>query len=198
MSANLLKTIQCSRNITSAVIRQKHTLITGEGRLSVEAVGAQRQQPHQQIHQVVVSAQQGSLSPPASVLMPANVEELQASEKAQFSPRRTRDTSSARIAAYGSLYGSGSFGSEGVRESRYNHGSVPLDRHVDVYDCSDTVALDSLVQTNVPKPYGLSGQAPSQFSSPDCHGAQDDKYIAGDLQDHHQSTQNSSKKTSVE
>ncbi|KAK7068292.1 hypothetical protein SK128_012895 [Halocaridina rubra] len=194
MATSFLKSIHCGRRISSAVVRQKHTLLPGEGRINDVAGVQQQQQPHQHMHQVVVR-QTGVPPPPSIVSVPPNVEEIQATAKAQFSPHRARDTSSARIAAYGSLYGSGPMRSEGVRESRFNVSSVPVDRHVDVYDRNDTVALDSLVQTNVPKPYGLSGQAPSQFSSPDCHGAQGDKYVAGDLQDHHQSTQVSSKKT---
>lgn len=201
MSASVLKkTIQCGRSISTAVnvVRHKHTLIPGEGRQGIEAVGTQQQQPHQQIHQVV-SAVQSAVPPPPSVFMPPNVENLRASEKARFSPKRTRDTSSAHIAAYGNLFASGLGNSGGMQNTSYNQGSVPVDSHVEVYDCSDTVTLDSLIQTNVPQPYEISGQAPSQFSSPDCHGAQGDKYVSGDLQDHHHSTQwnSASKKKSV-
>lgn len=196
MSATVLKTVKCGRNISAAVFRQKHTLTAGESRLGAEAVGTQQQQRHQQMHQVVAQSGAAPLPPP-HIFMPPNVKELEASEKAQFSPRRTRDTSSARLAALGSLYSSGMMKSEGVRESSYNFDSVPVDCHIGVYDGSNTVSLDSSIQTNVPKPFGLSAQAPSHFHAPDCHGEQDDKYVAGDLQDHHQSTHISSKKTSV-
>lgn len=195
MSATVLKTVKCGRNISAAVFRQKHTLTAGESRLGAEAVGTQQQQRHQQMHQVVAQSGAAPLPPP-HIFMPPNVKELEASEKAQFSPRRTRDTSSARLAALGSLYSSGMMKSEGVRESSYNFDSVPVDCHIGVYDGSNTVSLDSSIQTNVPKPFGLSAQAPSHFHAPDCHGEQDDKYVAGDLQDHHQSTHISSKKTS--
>lgn len=44
------------------------------------------------------------------------------------------------------------------------------------------------MQANVPKPYGISGKAPVHLNMLGGQWAQDDKYVSGDLLDHHHST----------
>lgn len=163
--------------VVSAGARHKHTL-------SAEQQQQQQQQPPQQkMHQ----AASGMTSfQPSHIPMPANVEELQASEKARFSPRRNRDVSS-QLNQVGSLFSSGFMGNQGS-QSAYNRGTLPVDSHVDVYDARITVSLSSVMQTNVPKPYGISGKAPVHLNMPGGQWAQDDKYVSGDLHDHHHST----------
>lgn len=51
------------------------------------------------------------------------------------------------------------------------------------------------MQTTVPKPFEVSGKAPTHLNMPGGQWAQDDKYISGDLHDHHHSNITSSKKT---
>ena len=43
------------------------------------------------------------------------------------------------------------------------------------------------MQTNVPKPYGITGKAPAHLNMPGGQWAQDEKYISGDLHTFHHS-----------
>ncbi|XP_069176010.1 uncharacterized protein [Procambarus clarkii] len=159
--------------VVSAGARHKHTLSAEQ----------QQQPPQQKMHQ----AASGMTSfQPSHIPMPANVEELQASEKARFSPRRNRDVSS-QLNQVGSLFSSGFMGNQGS-QSAYNRGTLPVDSHVDVYDARITVSLSSVMQANVPKPYGISGKVPVHLNMLGGQWAQDDKYVSGDLLDHHHST----------
>nr|XP_045626179.1 uncharacterized protein LOC123775240 [Procambarus clarkii] len=45
-----------------------------------------------------------------------------------------------------------------------------------------------VMQANVPKPYGISGKVPVHLNMLGGQWAQDDKYVSGDLLDHHHST----------
>ncbi|XP_069175901.1 uncharacterized protein [Procambarus clarkii] len=159
--------------VVSAGARHKHT----------HSAEQQQQPPQQKMHQ----AASGMTSfQPSHIPMPANVEELQASEKARFSPRRNRDVSS-QLNQVGSLFSSGFMGNQGS-QSAYNRGTLPDDSHVDVYDARITVSLSSVMQANVPKPYGISGKVPVHLNMLGGQWAQDDKYVSGDLLDHHHST----------
>lgn len=53
------------------------------------------------------------------------------------------------------------------------------------------------MQTNVPKPYGIRGKAPVHLNMPGGQWAQDDKYVSGDLQQHHHSKITSTKKSGI-
>ncbi|XP_076046069.1 uncharacterized protein LOC143028186 [Oratosquilla oratoria] len=126
-----------------------------------------------------------------SIPMPPNVEELQASEKARFSPHRARDTSSAHLAAKlnqpSGVFGGGFMGDQGTKQS-FNLQSSPVDNHVGVYDCGNAVSLSSVMQTNVPKPFNCNTKGNFvHLNMPGGQWAQDDKYISGDLHDYHYS-----------
>lgn len=156
-----------------------------------------QQQPCQKMHQVVGS----QVAATAYIPLPPNVEELQASEKARFSPRRTRDTSSAHIATkvnqVGSVFSAGFMGSQGSQGSSFNTSTIPVDSHLDVYDRANAVSLSSVMQTNVPKPFGIKGKAPVHLNMPGGQWSQDDKYVSGELQQHHHSTITSVKKPGI-
>lgn len=49
------------------------------------------------------------------------------------------------------------------------------------------------MQTNVPKPYGITGKAPAHLNMPGGQWAQDEKYISGDLHTFHHSNISSKK-----
>lgn len=49
------------------------------------------------------------------------------------------------------------------------------------------------MQTNVPKPYGITGKAPAHLNMPGGQWAQDEKYISGDLHTFHHSNLSSKK-----
>ncbi|XP_047480953.1 uncharacterized protein LOC125033470 [Penaeus chinensis] len=199
-SAAVLKTVQGKGSSVSKAANacitacHKHTLTAGEGKVALERT---RQQPCQKMHQVVGS----QVAATAYIPLPPNVEELQASEKARFSPRRTRDTSSAHIATkvnqVGSVFSAGFMGSQGSQGSSFNTSTIPVDSHLDVYDRANAVSLSSVMQTNVPKPFGIKGKAPVHLNMPGGQWSQDDKYVSGELQQHHHSTITSVKKPGI-
>ncbi|XP_053635903.2 uncharacterized protein [Cherax quadricarinatus] len=158
--------------------QHKHTLAPEQSQQGQQ----QPQQQKQKMHQAVSGM---TIARPSCIPMPPNVEEIQASEKARFSRRRTRDISS-KLNQMGSLFGSGFMGDQGSRGA-FNTGTLPVDSHVDVYDSRITVSLSSVMQTNVPKPFEISGKAPVHLNMPGGQWAQDDKYVSGDLQDCHHS-----------
>lgn len=54
-----------------------------------------------------------------------------------------------------------------------------------------------VMQTNVPKPFGIKGKAPVHLNMPGGQWSQDDKYVSGELQQHHHSTITSIKKPGI-
>ncbi|KAK3872786.1 hypothetical protein Pcinc_022146 [Petrolisthes cinctipes] len=166
-------------------VRHTHTLAGAE---FVEK--HQQQQPQQkQMHQAVAS----HVSPPGALIpMPPNVEELQASEKARFSPRRTRDISS-KLNQVGAVFGGGFMSSQGSHSSNFNTTSSPSDSRADVYDAHNAVSLSSVMQSNVPKPFEINGKAPVHLNMPGGQWAQGEKYLSGDLQTCHHSNLTSKK-----
>lgn len=54
-----------------------------------------------------------------------------------------------------------------------------------------------VMQTNVPKPFGIKGKAPVHLNMPGGQWSQDDKYVSGELQQHHHSTITSVKKPGI-
>ncbi|KAK8374696.1 hypothetical protein O3P69_010534 [Scylla paramamosain] len=54
-------------------------------------------------------------------------------------------------------------------------------------------ASEKVMQTNVPKPYGITGKAPVHLNMPGGQWAQDEKYISGDLHTFHHSNISSKK-----
>ncbi|KAG0720325.1 Protein FAM210B, mitochondrial [Chionoecetes opilio] len=134
------------------------------------------------MHQVMNSRIPGS----ANICMPFNVEELQNSEKSRFSPRRNRDVSS-KLNQVGGVFGAKFMSTQGSQEAAFNISSHPVDSHFDIYDSRITVSLSSVMQTNVPKPYGITGKAPVHLNMPGGQWAQDEKYISGDLHTFHHS-----------
>ena len=129
-----------------------------------------------------------SLHPP---LMPPNLDELNSS-RFKFSARRSRDIS-GRLAL---LSGGGlSVGRAGQDDQRA--GAAP-DSHVQSYDCRGAVSLHSVMQTNVPEPFDVHvtsghtadelhqpGGHPTHLNMPGGQAAQEEKFIARDLQDVH-------------
>lgn len=164
-----------------------HTLTTETPQLK------QQTQQRKKMHQILSST---AIPGSAHVPMPHNVEELQASEKARFSPRRNRDVSS-KLNQVGGVFGTKFMSTQGSQEATFNNSSHPVDSHSDIYDSRITVSLSSVMQTNVPKPYGITGKAPAHLNMPGGQWAQDEKYISGDLHTFHHSNI-SSKKNPVE
>ncbi|XP_042213610.1 uncharacterized protein LOC121860515 [Homarus americanus] len=161
MSTVVMKTVKGGRAVCVAVngtVRYKHTL------------EQQQQQQQKKLHHQVSGT---TTTAAAFISMPANVEELSASHKARFSPRRTRDVSS-KLTQVGSLFGSGFMSGQGTQGGTFNSGTQPIDSHIDVYDSRITVSLSSVMQTNVPKPYEISAgsSAPQHARRPVGAGRQ--------------------------
>ncbi|KAK8374692.1 hypothetical protein O3P69_010534 [Scylla paramamosain] len=189
MAMAALKGLQGGRVLagTSTPTRHMHTLTTETPQLK------QQTQQRKKMHQILSSAH---IPGTAHISMPPNVEELQASEKARFSPRRNRDVSS-KLNQVGGVFGAKFMSTQGTHEAAFNNSSHPIDSHSDIYDSRITVSLSSVMQTNVPKPYGITGKAPVHLNMPGGQWAQDEKYISGDLHTFHHSNI-SSKKNPVE
>ncbi|KAF0305273.1 hypothetical protein FJT64_023098 [Amphibalanus amphitrite] len=131
-----------------------------------------------------------SLHPP---LMPPNLDELNSS-RFKFSARRSRDIS-GRLAL---LSGGGlSVGRAGQDVPRTAGGAPPAapDSHVQSYDCRGAISLHSVMQTNVPEPFDvhltgghtadelhMPGGQPTHLNMPGGQAAQEEKFIARDLQ----------------
>lgn len=130
-------------------------------------------------------------------LIPPNLDELNSS-RFKFSQRRSRDIS-GRLAL---LSGGGlSVGRAGLDCPRAA-GAAP-DTHLQSYDCRGTVSLHSVMQTNVPEPFAVhltsghtadelhmpGGQA-THLNMPGGQAAQEEKFIARDLQAVHPSKLN--------
>ena len=125
--------------------------------------------------------------------MPPNLDELNSS-RFKFSSRRSRDIS-GRLAL---LSGGGiSVGRVGLDDPR---AAVAPDSHVQSYDCRGAVSLHSVMQTNVPEPFEVQltgghtaeelhmpGGRPTHLNMPGGQAAQEEKFIARDLQDVHPS-----------
>ncbi|KAK8374691.1 hypothetical protein O3P69_010534 [Scylla paramamosain] len=185
MAMAALKGLQGGRVLagTSTPTRHMHTLTTETPQLK------QQTQQRKKMHQILSSAH---IPGTAHISMPPNVEELQASEKARFSPRRNRDVSS-KLNQVGGVFGAKFMSTQGTHEAAFNNSSHPIDSHSDIYDSRITVSLSSVMQTNVPKPYGITGKAPVHLNMPGGQWAQDEKYISGDLHTFHHSNISSKK-----
>jgi len=100
-------------------------------------------------------------------------------QKGKFSPKRSRDTSAAQL-------------SLGNSQKSQNANSSKQNSHINAYDQSNTCSLSSAMQTTVPLPFKTVGSVDSSRSGhlnmPGGQWAQSEKYISGDLQDHHQNT----------
>lgn len=177
-----LKGLQGGRTLATGS-RNMHALTSETPQLK------QQTQQKKKMHQVIVSA---PMPGAAHIALPPNVAELQASEKARFSPRRNRDVSS-KLNQVGGVFGSRFMGSQVSQGASFNSNSQPVDSHSDKYDTRITVSLSSVMQTNVPKPYEISGKAPVHLNMPGGQWAQDEKYISGDLQTFHHSKISSKK-----
>jgi len=140
------------------------------------------------LHMVSATAVPPPIPPP--MCLPNNIEEIAASEKARFSRRRTRDTSSAHIAAklsqLSGVFGQGFMGSQGSQTFSLNSSSVPNDTHAGAYDCGNPASLSSVMMSTVPEPFGLVGKCPAYLNMPGGQWRQDDKYISGEIQENHE------------
>ncbi|XP_067001579.1 uncharacterized protein [Anabrus simplex] len=112
--------------------------------------------------------------------LPHNIEDINTTEKARFSPQRNRDISGPVILSKFE----GTF-SNGFAK-RYNQLSQPIDPHVASYDCSGPVSLHSAMQTNVPSPFSSTGKA-IHLNMPGGQWSQGYKYISEDMQSTHYS-----------
>jgi hypothetical protein len=110
--------------------------------------------------------------------LPENVEEINAAEKACFSPQRVRDISGPVILSKTV----GNFLNGCARN--YNQQSYPLDLHVASYDCRGTVSLSSVMQTMVPEPFSKEGHA-TYLNMPGGQWGQGHKYISIDMHSTH-------------
>lgn len=131
-----------------------------------------------------------SLPQMGTIPLPANVEELNAGKKFQFSRQRIRDLSAPVVLSqHAGVFGSRFMSDQVSCSSTRSQQTVDLppcsDQHVGSYDCMGMVSLHSVMQTNVPKPFKAKGKAPSHLNMPGGSWGQGHKYIAEDLQNTH-------------
>ncbi|KAF4532250.1 hypothetical protein B566_EDAN004336 [Ephemera danica] len=112
-----------------------------------------------------------------NIPVPTNVEEMDASQKVQFSRQRSRDITGPVLQPQGGSFGPGFM--SGALEKSQN----ATDAHLGSYDCTGAVSLHSVMQTNVPEPFTASGKAPSHLNMPGGQWSQEDKYLSQERQD---------------
>lgn len=61
--------------------------------------------------------------------------------------------------------------------------------HVNIYQSGNSVSLYSVMQSNVPEPYGTKDKAPTHLNMPGSSSSHDSKYLSEKIQSTHQSKQ---------
>ncbi|XP_023031392.1 uncharacterized protein LOC6641906 isoform X2 [Drosophila willistoni] len=119
---------------------------------------------------------------PAPLPLPINVD---AAETTRFSPQRSRDISATVIMAQAPIStidittDNSYSGSQGATV-----GLSPDDPHVQSYDCFGAVSLNSVMQSNVPQPFGGMHKF-SHLNMPGGQWSQEFKFTSQNMQSSH-------------
>lgn len=104
-------------------------------------------------------------------------------ESVTFSPQRARDISSTAIAT--NMWNQRSFIDITIDSTNYNDQSQSTqDPHVGSYDCRGAVSLNSVMQSNVPTPFGGMNKF-THLNMPGGQWSQSSKFMSHDLQASH-------------
>ncbi|KAH8272211.1 hypothetical protein KR018_011735, partial [Drosophila ironensis] len=109
--------------------------------------------------------------------LPINVD---AAETSRFSPQRSRDLSSTVIFAQSLPHiDITTDNSSGIQKSNFEQ-----DAHVQSYDCFGAISLNSVMQTNVPRPFGGSHKF-SHLNMPGGQWSQEYKFTSQNMHNSH-------------
>lgn len=111
----------------------------------------------------------------AALPLPANIDPT---ETTRFSPQRARDINSSAMLTHPHQQ-SGS-----VIDVTVDSSGAGVDPHVQSYDCRGAVSLNSVMQSNVPSPFGGMHKF-THLNMPGGGWAQEGKYLAHDLNSSH-------------
>nr|CAD7589371.1 unnamed protein product [Timema genevievae] len=149
--------------------------VTGTNNAEKSVLSEFRTAPSSQNVHVTANMQYPAAKP---IPLPSNVEDIDAAEKARFSPHRERDIAGPVI----TCKTSGSFGNGSERA--FNSRSSPSDPHIASYDCMGTLSLNCTMQTNVPEPFSATGKA-THLNMPGGQWDQGNKRVSEDMQNLH-------------
>lgn len=119
----------------------------------------------------------------AALKLPSNVD---ANEMIKFSPQRSRDINSSSMLVHS--FNSNKIGNINNRIDvtlDHTNSYSKADARLASYDCINTVALNSTMQSNVPQPFGGLHNYAIAISMPGGGWSSLDKYTAGQIQDSH-------------
>lgn len=137
------------------------------GSIDANALPTRRQNIHLSVQRDYPAA--------AALPLPANIDPT---ETTRFSPQRTRDINSNAILTHQSSYVANHI------DVTVDNSSSSMDAHVQSYDCRGAVNLNSVMQSNVPSPFGGLHKF-THLNMPGGGWAQEGKFLAQDLQSSH-------------
>lgn len=107
--------------------------------------------------------------------LPSNIDP---NESVTFSPQRARDISSTAIAT--NMWNQRSFIDITIDSTQYNDTQSTQDPHIGSYDCRGSVSLNSVMQSNVPNPFGGMHKF-THLNMPGGQWSQSSKFMSHDL-----------------
>lgn len=111
--------------------------------------------------------------------LPVNIDP---NESVTFSPQRARDISSTAIAT--NMWNQRSSIDITIDSTNYSDTQPIQDPHVSSYDCRGAVSLNSVMQSNVPNPFGGMHKF-THLNMPGGQWSQSNKFMSHDLQSAH-------------
>uniref|UniRef100_A0A182NES9 RTR1-type domain-containing protein n=1 Tax=Anopheles dirus TaxID=7168 RepID=A0A182NES9_9DIPT len=116
----------------------------------------------------------------AALPLPPNID---ASETRRFSPLRSRDINATALLTHQSLAPSAA-PTGGLIDVTVDMGAGSVDPHVESYDCTGAVSLNSTMQSNVPSPFGGMHKF-THLNMPGGAWAQESKFLSHELNSSH-------------
>ncbi|XP_035913182.1 uncharacterized protein LOC118512612 isoform X2 [Anopheles stephensi] len=122
----------------------------------------------------------------ATLPLPPNID---ASETRRFSPLRSRDINASALLTHQSLapidLAGGGVTDAGMIDVTVDASAAgPVDPHVQSYDCTGAVSLNSSMQSNVPSPFGGMHKF-THLNMPGGAWAQESKFLSHELNSSH-------------
>lgn len=122
----------------------------------------------------------------ATLPLPPNID---ASETRRFSPLRSRDINASALLTHQSLAPvdlarSGMMTDAGMIDVTVDMSAGAVDPHVQSYDCTGAVSLNSSMQSNVPSPFGGMHKF-THLNMPGGAWAQESKFLSHELNSSH-------------
>uniref|UniRef100_A0A2M4A2D5 DUF1279 domain-containing protein n=1 Tax=Anopheles triannulatus TaxID=58253 RepID=A0A2M4A2D5_9DIPT len=115
----------------------------------------------------------------AALPLPPNID---TTETSRFSPLRSRDINASAMLTHQSC--GGSYPIDVTVDMSDASARVPIDPHVESYDCRGAVSLNSAMQSNVPSPFGGMHKF-THLNMPGGSWGQESKFLSHELNSSH-------------